>query len=128
MWKRQIVAACVLASVALGGLAVWLTIRRVTGLREAWDSPAYLLVGLPVMVVIAAAGAFISPRTRFAVGFAVVSLQFAVLLGSEWNMGPLPWIGGGAFFLFFGMICTLAGVVGSALRRPGGGEATPIQK
>ena len=43
------------AASALGGFLVCLVISMATGRREAWDSPAYISVGIPVMCALVCA-------------------------------------------------------------------------
>src|SRR5689334_19955597 len=67
----------------LAGFATCLAIVLVTGRKEAWDSPLYFLVGLPLMCVAAGAIAFRFPERswRWGIGMAV-GQSIAMALGA----------------------------------------------
>jgi hypothetical protein len=43
------------------GVVVWVVVSEVSGRREAWDSPLYFSVGIPVLYVLTACLAYVEP-------------------------------------------------------------------
>ena len=95
MTKREIVVFVILAGV---GLALWIGIANAAGVREAWDSYLFFMIGLPAMLVATAVAGYTEPNRTWLWGVAVVALQPVALL-VESGVGPL--IGVGIFFFGF---------------------------
>lgn len=112
MNKREGITFAVTAVV---GLAVWVGITVVSGEREAWDSPLFFVVGLPVMMCASGVAGYIEPGPSWLWGIAVVCLQpIALLYYSE--PGPLFVVG----FFTFGVIAgfgVFAAWVGGKLKQ-----------
>lgn len=49
-------------ALALIGLTVWTGLSALSGLREAWEMPAYFYVGLPMMMAAVSVASFHMPR------------------------------------------------------------------
>ncbi len=47
---------------ALTGLAVWTGLSAISGFHEAWETPAYFYVGLPLMMAAVSVASFHMPR------------------------------------------------------------------
>ncbi len=111
---RTIQEIAIGVTAAFCGLCVWQVIAASSGMKEAWDSPEYFLVGLPVMLLTACVCGFIHARMPWRWGVAVVCLQ-PVALFSDGNAGPL-WIAGMATFCGIAVVCVLASYGGAALK------------
>ncbi len=81
------------------GVLVWVVLSAVSGEREAWDSPLYFLVGIPVLCAVAAALALVEPKRpwRWAV---VPLLSQAVWMVLSQGPGNLLLLG----LLFFAVL------------------------
>ena len=94
--------ARVASALAAGaGFAVWVSISVLSGgmwngslvVREAWDTPAYFSVGLPVLAVAGAVAGFLAPRRvwRWPLWIAVgQALGMALVHPPGTDLGLLP--------------------------------------
>jgi hypothetical protein len=57
------------------GLGIWLGISTVTGEEEAFDSPLYYQIGLPLMALGSLVAGFVRPGRSRLWGFGVVAMQ-----------------------------------------------------
>lgn len=76
---------------AVSGFVVCLAVCVISGKKEAWDSPLYFTVGLPVMMAISF---FISYRFHLKPWRWVLAMAFGqslalCLSGNSWNLWPL---------------------------------------
>lgn len=106
-------------SLAIAGALVWLTISLGTGKKEAWDSAAYFLLGLPAMGLLSGYAGFSQPTRVWRWGVVIVAPQPLTLI----LMDPIGLMG--ASLLPLGLIafailtipCIVAAYIGAALRR-----------
>lgn len=99
---------------SLIGLGVWVGISIISGKEEAWDSPLFFVLGLPIMILASGIAGYIDPGGFWLWGIAVVILQpVALLINSE--IGPFILVG---FFTFgvFAVLCVFGAWVGGKLR------------
>ena len=85
--RRSIIALSLVAGVALE-----LGIHMLSGYREAWDSPLYWTLGLPVVAVLSAAIGLASERSDWLWTFLIVPSQVTTLMvrsGEIGNLWPL---------------------------------------
>lgn len=82
------------ASSALTGLVVCLAIVIATGSNEAWDSPVYFTVGIPLMCLSVFTISYLFPERawRWTVTMAVGQFAAALLGGSSLSLWPLALI------------------------------------
>jgi hypothetical protein len=111
MQRKYIIAAIL----SLFGLAVWLTITILTGNSEAWDSPYYYSIGLPVMFLSAAIAGYIDPRYRVLWAISLFILQPVALMFQS-DAGPFLIIGL-FFFMLFAAIAYACTYIGSEVHR-----------
>lgn len=109
--KKQLYLA---ATLSIIGLAVWITISKITNEVEAWDSGLYFLIGLPIMFGAAAIAGFIVPDRPWRWGILVVSLQ-PIALFTQGPSSPLSAVGV-FFFLVFIAIAIGCAYLGKAAR------------
>jgi len=114
-------ALCFLLSGA-AGLVAWIGTSEVTGRREAWDSPAYLTFGFPLLLVTCGACGWIARRRPWRWGLTAMVVQYATMWWRDPEGGPL-WALGLVLMLAMSLPLTLAGAVGAWLhgrvdRRP----------
>lgn len=75
---------------AIAGVLVWLLITAHSARHEAWDSPLYYLVGMPLLAVIAAGFAYVNPDRPWRYALAPYAGQaFAGLLLNPTGVFPL---------------------------------------
>jgi len=73
------------------GLAVCLVITLMSGRKEAWDAPAYFIIGIPVMCLVVFALGYRFPQRawRWALCMAVGQSVAMVLGGGSASLWPL---------------------------------------
>ena len=83
----------IVGSVAfLAGAAIWIGIALAASRKEAWDSPLYFAVGMPLAIALSAALAWIEPRKAWRWAVLPFAGQFIAMiawqgLGSLWPLG-----------------------------------------
>jgi len=102
---------------AILGLSVWFGISTLTQKPEAWDSPYYFTLGLPLLMFFSAISAFIEPRHAWRWGITAIIVQPIALsftnASANFNLLPLS-----LFALVILMIpCILAAYIGVGIRR-----------
>ena len=93
----------------LGGAAIWAGIAQATGRREAWDSPLYFLVGIPVACALSFALALFEPARPWRWGLLPFLGQLLFLLLSE-GVGNLLPIG----MIVYG-VCSVPAILAASL-------------
>jgi hypothetical protein len=119
--------ATVLAVVA--GLAVWVSIALLGGgvrngvfvVREAWDTPAYFSIGLPMLAVAGGVAGFLAPRRvwRWPLWIAVGHTLGVALVhptGTSLGLIPLALVFAGLPLVILLLVPT---IVGGIIRRGG---------
>ena len=80
-----------LYALAVGtGILTWAVISAISGRREAWDSPWYFSVGVPVVCVISAVLGWIEPAKPWRWGVAPLVGQFSWMLVTQGPGNLLP--------------------------------------
>jgi hypothetical protein len=74
----------------VGGAAAWIAVAQASGRREAWDSPLYFTVAVPVVCLLSALLGFLEPRRSWRWGVTPLAGQFAWMLASEGPGNLLP--------------------------------------
>ena len=105
----------VLLAVSLGVL-LELGIHAVSGRREAWDSPQYWLVGLPVVALASAALGACASRRDWLWSFAIVPSQVFTMMIRSGELGGL-WPLAVALSSVLSAPFVVASFAGSRLRR-----------
>ena len=85
--RRSIIALSVVAGVGLE-----LGIHMLSGRREAWDSPLYWTLGLPIVAVLSVAIGLVSERSEWLWTFLIVPSQVTTMMmrsGEIGNLWPL---------------------------------------
>lgn len=79
------------AAAALTGFIVCLAIAAATGRSEAWDSGAYLILGIPLMCLVIFGISYVHPRKawRWTFSMAVGQAASMLLSGSSLSLWPL---------------------------------------
>jgi hypothetical protein len=79
------------AASLIGGLAVCLAISAFTGRKEAWDSPLYFSVGIPVMSLLIFAVSYLVPRRawRWTASMAIGQSIALLAAGNSLSLWPL---------------------------------------
>lgn len=72
------------------GIFVWTALSVTSGRKEAWDSPWYFSVGLPIVCVVSMVLAFFSPARSWRWGIIPTAGQFLCLLLSQGPGNLLP--------------------------------------
>ncbi len=105
------------------GVLVWVGVSEVSGRREAWDSPFYFSVGIPVMCVAAACLAYVEPDRswRWAVLPFAAQAAWLVLSQGLGNMFPLGFV----VFAILAIPALLATRLGVFLARRRAKRASP---
>ena len=101
-------------TVAIIGLIIWIGISIVSGRKEAWDSPLFFELGIPLMLLVSFIAGFIRPGKAWLWGLAMVILQPLALFFTS-RVGPLIVVGLFVFLFYFG-ICTVSAFMGGMLR------------
>lgn len=75
----------------LSGIFVWIALTVTSGRKEAWDSPWFFSVGLPIVCAVSMVLAFFSPARSWRWGIIPTVGQFLCLLVSQGpgNLFPL---------------------------------------
>ncbi len=110
------------ATAVIAGAGVWIGIGLVTGVREAWDSPLYFSVGMPVLFVATALLGAIEPTAPWRWGVVVVVPQAIIgaIQAPSLNLWPLS-------LVFLGILCgmfSLSSYAGAWLSRYASGGKT----
>lgn len=80
------------------GVGVWVLVCVVSGEREAWDSPWYMFVGMPVVCAVAAGLGYLEPARPWRWGLLPMMGQ-AVWMFATQGFGNLWPLGVGFFLL-----------------------------
>ncbi|WP_447980447.1 hypothetical protein [Candidatus Nitrospira bockiana] len=109
--------AAIAALLALLGLVVWLSASLLSGQREAWDSPYFANLGVPILAFAAAGAGFLRPARPWLWSVCPVLLQPVALYWGhpplEGEFGPL----GLLVFLIYALVFFASAKVGEWLRR-----------
>jgi peptidoglycan/LPS O-acetylase OafA/YrhL len=97
------------------GAALWLMLAAFGGRVEAWDSPLYFPVGMPLAILLAGMLGMMWPRRAWRWGGWLMGGQAAALLLSAGPGSLLPL--GAILFAVLALPCMLAAAVGGWLRR-----------
>ena len=106
-------------SVAAGAI-VWAGLSLAAGGREAWDTPAYWLIGIPVFAVVAAVAGYLAPVRvwRWPVWMALGQMVTLFLIRPGTGLGLFP-----LALLFVGLpmvvFLTVPALIGGAIARRG---------
>lgn len=100
---------------ALAGAALWMMFAALGGYAEAWDSPLYFPMALPLSVVSAAFLGALAPQRAWRWGGWLMGGQAAALLMSAGPGSLLPL--GLALFALLALPCMAASLLGAWLRR-----------
>ena len=80
-----------LYTLAVGtGILTWAAISAMSGRREAWDSPSYFSVGIPVVCLMSAVLGYIEPLKPLRWGVAPLVGQFSWMLVTQGPGNLLP--------------------------------------
>ena len=104
-----------LLGIPLVGLLAWVGVSIYSGEEEAWDSNAFFIVGLPLMMLASAVAGYIEPRRAWRWGLGAVCLQPVALLLNG-RIGPL-FIAGLLTFCVIAALCVGMAYLGVGLRR-----------
>lgn len=75
------------------GLGVCLAVSKISGRREAWDSPMYFTTGIPAMALVSFILSYLDPRPlHWAVAMAVGQSLALVLSDGSFSLWPLAMI------------------------------------
>ncbi len=79
---------------ALAGLLICLLIAKISGRREAWDSPLYFTAGIPLLCVVMAVVAYQAPQRvwRWVLAMAVGQSLAMAIAGGSATLWPLALI------------------------------------
>ncbi|MGB8274109.1 MAG: hypothetical protein WCF16_02440 [Alphaproteobacteria bacterium] len=97
------------------GAMVWIVIAHVGERNEAWDSPLYASVGLPLMLVAAAFMGYFAPRHPWRYAIAMTGAQFITMLVTTGVGALLPL--GAAIFAVLTLPLGLSAWLGGVARR-----------
>jgi small-conductance mechanosensitive channel len=100
-----------------GGAVIWVTITKLTGVREAWDSVHYFMWGLPLMMLVAAIAGYLAPTKTWRWGIASIAPQVGLnsLSGASWNLLPFALV----WLTVLSSICTIGAFLGALIRKRG---------
>lgn len=114
-WDKKDIATLVVVSGS--GLVIWVGIALGYGVREAWDSPAFFMLGLPLMLLVTGIAGLLRPGKFSLWGMAIVLPQ-PLAMSIMAPLSDAPLIGGGIFFfLVFVVICTISSFAGFVVRK-----------
>lgn len=85
----MLTARAVLALAALTGIALELGVHAASGRREAWDSPVFWTVGLPIAMVVSTLVGWCSRGRAWIGTLAVAPSQVATLMVRSGDIGSL---------------------------------------
>lgn len=99
-----------LVGMFLLGLGLWFGGMALGGTQEGWDSQAYFVVGVPILMLACWYAGRVGGGHPLAIGTAGVAGQFVALLALS-QIGPLFVIGGLLFaaFMLFGSLAAWLG-------------------
>lgn len=100
---------------ALSGVAVWLGLMHLSGVREGWDSPLYFSVGIPLVALVAAISGFLVPIRAWRWGLLPMGAQAAIAFASNPTAGLLPL--GLVFFAVLALPCILGAYLGVLVKK-----------
>jgi hypothetical protein len=82
---------------AISGVLVWVVVSSLSGRREAWDSPAYFQIGIPVLCTMSAVMGYLSPDRAWRWGAIPLGAELLWMLATQGagNLLPLGIIVGG---------------------------------
>jgi hypothetical protein len=100
---------------ALVGAGLWVVLAAVGGYAEAWDSPLYFPVGLPLAIAIAALLGALAPKRAWRWGGWLMGGEGAALLVTVGPGSLLPL--GLVLLVVLAVPCMLAALAGGWLRR-----------
>ena len=100
---------------ALAGAGLWLALAALGGRAEAWDSPLYFPVGLPLAILVAALLGALAPVRAWRWGGWLMGGQGAALLLTVGPGSLLPL--GLVLFAVLALPCMLGALAGAWLRR-----------
>lgn len=109
--RRAIIALAVVAGVGLE-----LGIHMLSGRREAWDSPLYWTLGLPVVAALSVAIGLVSERSDWLWTFLIVPSQVTTMMVRGGEIGNL-WPLAAALSSILSAPFVAAAFVGSRFRR-----------
>jgi hypothetical protein len=95
--------------------ALWLLVAALGGRAEAWDSPLYFTVAVPLAVAVAALFGALAPQRAWRWGGWLMAGQATALLFSAGPGSLLPL--GLALFAVLALPCMASGLLGAWLRR-----------
>lgn len=72
------------------GIIVWIVVSKLSSRREAWDSEAYFVVGMPVVCIVSAVLGLFEPDRSWRWGVAPLAGQFVWMLLSQGPGNLLP--------------------------------------
>ena len=99
------------------GVALELGIHALSGQREAWDSPQFWTLGLPVALMVAMLVGFLSAERAFLWTFAVVPAQVLTMIARQGELGFNLWPLTVALSAILSTPFVIAASVGLALKR-----------
>lgn len=102
------------AAVGLG-IGVWVLVSAISGEKEAWDSPWYTFLGMPIVCAAAAGLSYADPTRPWRWGLLPIMAQ-AVWMFATQGFGNL-WPLGIGFFLVLAIPPIATAYLGALLRR-----------
>jgi len=113
MTRISSVVAYIVALVS--GIALWVTISRISGLLEAWDSGLYYVYGIPITMVVSFVLAYFCPENpwRWPLTIMVSQALVAIIQNRHANLLPLGLVAFGVLT----MPSLLTAYLGAFLRR-----------
>lgn len=103
------------AAAAGAGIGAWVVVCVVSGEREAWDSPWYIVLGMPIVSAVAAGLGYLEPTRPWRWGLLPMMAQ-AVWMFATQGFGNL-WPLGIGFFLVLALPPIATAYLGALLRR-----------
>ena len=102
-------------STAAVGAVTWLVVIQIGDRREAWDSPLYFTIGLPVIALVAGVVSYFAPVRVWRWALFPFFAQALVMcaLASDFGLLPLGLIA----FSIIGCICLIPARIGAAMSR-----------
>lgn len=113
---RNITAAVPVAA----GFSVWAGLSLIGGVREAWDAPAYWLIGLPILAAVSGIAGYFLPvrvwRWPVFIGLGQILGMIVINPGAGWGLLPLTL----AFVMVPPIIIlTIPALIGGSIARGG---------
>jgi hypothetical protein len=77
---------------AAAGFCVWAGLSLIGGVREAWDAPAYWLIGLPILAVVSGIAGYVVPVRvwRWPAFIGLGQILGMIVLNPDAGWGLLP--------------------------------------